>query len=213
MAPEVLALVGAVVGAVIAGIFSVLTRYLDARSEKTRAKAEQARFEATRRDQARATMVDERRRLLDSGAVLLFEFDVIAHHLGVSALARAGASAEASTTTHDWDEFVVRLERFRTRLRLWFNTGPADHKVVLAFAEVLHHVEQLRTDIASRLHANHTLIESLRQKPVSSAETRQQMQVLEEQSAAIAAEARARVDAARARYYEVAHGYLAGDPD
>lgn len=204
MQPEVVAaLLGAGIGGILAGGSAVVTHLLDARSES-------ARFEVTRRDQARATMVEERRKLLDSGAVLVFEFDVIAHRIGPSAV---GASAEASTTTENWDEFVVRLERFRTRLKLWFNTGPEDHDVVQAFGEVLRHVESLRGEVTGSLHNARMLLEALRQAGDPSPEETQQLQALEARSAAMWAEATARVDSARARYYTVAHAYLAGDPD
>ena len=68
-------LAAVVLGALIAGGVSLATFMLAARSERKRASAEQRRFEATRADQLRATLVDERRKLLDSSSLLFVKLD------------------------------------------------------------------------------------------------------------------------------------------
>ena len=118
-----------------------------ARSERKRASAEQRRFEATHFDQLRATLIDERRKLLDSSSLLFVKLDETTSLV-------FGQDGQSQSNPHG-KELRREFANVSACLRLWCGVGPEGAAVVTASDAVKRTiVDVYSAPTVDRIHAN-----------------------------------------------------------
>jgi hypothetical protein len=197
----------AILGLSVGGLVGVLGPIIAARSARKR-QTEQLMAERERLDRTLAAdrlkaLIEERRKLLDRGALLLIEIDEALSRQTQSTLRGEGAST-SDAAAQEWDECLKKLERFRVRLTLWFDEGS---DVLTAFTGVLREVSRQRTEVAGRVGANDRLVELLgRDNPADSGDVARLVEARDE----LVREAAEQAHDARDSYVRAARAYLAG---
>jgi hypothetical protein len=197
---QLIAVLGLLVGGIAGFGGPLLTaRYARERQEKELAD-QRERLEITLAADRRKALIDERRKLLDEGAVLLVEADRALRNL---LLDRDVGEPKSSG---DWDDFERTLGRFQARLALWFDEGS---DVIESFARALHALVQQRTGVEGRLRALNRMLDHLPDSDDPQLASKQT--TLVEQRDSLIEEATARVSTERRAFVRAARVYLAGE--
>ena len=190
---ELIALIG--VGAGLAGGLAgpyVSARFATARLERT--------LEADRRKD----LVEQRRKLLDQGALLIVELEEALHSLLEQETDR-GDSRESA-----WADLDKRFKRFGARLELWFDEGS---EVVANFRQVLNEIQGRRSFVAGADRADKELQAAMLAEfeKTGRPEVQEQLDQLNKQRWERQKETANHIDEARRAYQRAARAYLAGD--
>lgn len=194
----------AILGITFGGVVGVVSPVYAARSaDKLQSReltSQRDELELTLAADRLKTLIEERRKLLDEGALLLVDVDD-----GLDAL-RARDWKTTPEQSAEWDELVKKLTRFRARLTLWFDEGS---EVITAFTGVLNDIGWYQSSFAGEVHADEEFRKILAEAP--DRDGSDELAKMDRQLSEKKANAAKRVDAARLKYTRAARAYLAGE--